>query len=101
MRAAYDALDARTKAEVEGLVCLHSLLFSRETIGFTGMTAEEKAAFDPVRQPLARSHPVTGRRSLFLSAHAGADRGMDRSGGAHVPARSDRVRDAARVRLFA
>jgi alpha-ketoglutarate-dependent 2,4-dichlorophenoxyacetate dioxygenase len=72
MRAAYDALDARTKAEVEELVCLHSLLFSREAIGFTEMTAEEKAAFHPVRQPLVRSHPVTGRRSLFLSAHAGA-----------------------------
>ena len=75
MRAAYDALDARTKAEVEDLVCLHSLLFSREAIGFTEMTAEEKAAFQPVRQPLVRSHPVTGRRSLFLSAHAGAIEG--------------------------
>ena len=75
MRAAYDALDARTKAEVEDLVCLHSLLFSREAIGFTEMTAEEKAAFQPVRQPLVRRHPVTGRRSLFLSAHAGAIEG--------------------------
>ena len=75
MRAAYDALDARTKAEVEELVCLHSLLFSREAIGCTEMTAEEKAAFEPVRQPLVRSHPVTGRRSLFLSAHAGAIEG--------------------------
>ena len=75
MRAAYDALDARTKAEVEELVCLHSLLFSREAIGFTEMTAEERAAFHPVRQPLVRSHPVTGRRSLFLSAHAGAIEG--------------------------
>jgi alpha-ketoglutarate-dependent 2,4-dichlorophenoxyacetate dioxygenase len=72
MRAAYDALDARTKAEVEDLVCLHSLLFSREAIGFTEMTVEEKAAFQPVRQPLVRRHPVTRRQSLFLSAHAGA-----------------------------
>ena len=39
------------------------------------MTAEEKAAFHPVRQPLVRRHPVTGRRSLFLSAHAGAIEG--------------------------
>jgi alpha-ketoglutarate-dependent 2,4-dichlorophenoxyacetate dioxygenase len=75
MRAAYNALDARTKADVEDLVCLHSLLFSREAIGFTEMTAEEKAAFQPVRQPLVRRHPVTGRRSLFLSAHAGAIEG--------------------------
>jgi len=75
MRAAYDALDARTKAEVEDLVCEHSLTFSREAIGFTDLTPEERAAFRPVRQRLVRTHPVTGRRSLFLSAHAGAIEG--------------------------
>ena len=72
MRAAYDALDARTKAEIEDLVCEHSLIYSREAIGFTDMTPEEIAAFRPVRQPLVRTHPVTGRKSLFLAAHAGA-----------------------------
>jgi alpha-ketoglutarate-dependent 2,4-dichlorophenoxyacetate dioxygenase len=75
MRAAYDALDDRTRAEVEDLVCLHSLLFSREAIGFMDMTEEEKAAFRPVRQRLVRTHPVTGRKSLFLSSHAGAIEG--------------------------
>jgi alpha-ketoglutarate-dependent 2,4-dichlorophenoxyacetate dioxygenase len=72
MRGAYDALDARTKAEVEDLVCEHSLIYSREAIGFTDLTPEEIAAFRPVRQRLVRTHPVTGRKSLFLSAHAGA-----------------------------
>ena len=73
MRAAYDALDARTKAEVEDLICEHSLIYSREAIGFTDLTKEEIASFKPVRQRLVRTHPVTGRRSLFLSlAHAGA-----------------------------
>ena len=72
MRAAYDALDDRTRREVEGLVCEHSLLFSREAIGLSEFTEEERAAFTPVRQPLVRTHPVTGRRSLFLSSHAGA-----------------------------
>jgi alpha-ketoglutarate-dependent 2,4-dichlorophenoxyacetate dioxygenase len=71
MRAAYDALDARTKAEVEPLVCLHSLRYSREAIGFTELTQEEMDAFRPIRQRLVRSHPVTGRKSLFLAAHAG------------------------------
>ena len=75
MRAAYDALDHRTRAEAETLVCLHSLLFSREAIGFSDMTEQEKAAFRPVRQRLVRTHPVTGRKSLFLSAHAGAIEG--------------------------
>ena len=71
MRAAYDALDARTKAEVENLVCEHSLMYSREAIGFTDLTDEERVAFRPVRQRLVRTHPVTGRKSLFLSSHAG------------------------------
>jgi alpha-ketoglutarate-dependent 2,4-dichlorophenoxyacetate dioxygenase len=72
MRAAYDALDARTKAEVEDLICEHSLIHSRQAIGFTDLTPEEVEAFTPVRQPLVRRHPVTGRKSLFLSSHAGA-----------------------------
>ncbi len=75
MRAAYDALDERTKAEVEDLVCLHSLIYSREAIGFTDLTEEEIASFAPVRQRLVRTHPVTGRKSLFLSSHAGAIEG--------------------------
>jgi alpha-ketoglutarate-dependent 2,4-dichlorophenoxyacetate dioxygenase len=75
MRAAYDALDARTKAEVEDLVCLHSLMYSRQAIGFTDLTEQEIAAFQPVRQRLVRTHPVTRRKSLFLSSHAGAIEG--------------------------
>ncbi|HEX3954829.1 MAG TPA: TauD/TfdA family dioxygenase [Stellaceae bacterium] len=72
MRAAYDALDPNTKAEVENLVCEHSLMYSRQAIGFTELTLEEIAAFKPVRQRLVRTHPVSGRKSLFLAAHAGA-----------------------------
>jgi len=72
MRAAYDALDARTKAEIADLVCEHSLIYSREAIGMVDLTPEEIAAFKPVRQRLVRVHPVTGRKSLFLSSHAGA-----------------------------
>jgi alpha-ketoglutarate-dependent 2,4-dichlorophenoxyacetate dioxygenase len=72
MRAAYDALDERTKAEVEALVCEHSLMYSRAAIGFTDLSPEEITAFAPVHQPLVRVHPVTGRKSLFLASHAGA-----------------------------
>ena len=72
MRAAYDALDARTKAEVEELICEHSLIYSRAAVGFTDLTPEEIASFKPVLQRLVRTHQATGRKSLFLSAHAGA-----------------------------
>ena len=71
MRAAYDSLDDATKAEVEGLVCEHSLIYSRGLLDFTELSDEERAMFRPVRQSLVRTHPVTGRKSLFLSSHAG------------------------------
>jgi len=71
MRTAYDALDDATKSEIEDLVCEHSLMFSRGTLGFTEVSEAERAIFRPVRQRLVRTHPVTGRKSLFLSAHAG------------------------------
>jgi alpha-ketoglutarate-dependent 2,4-dichlorophenoxyacetate dioxygenase len=71
MRAAYDALDAGTKAEIEDLVCEHSLLYSRGTLGFTELSDEERAMFKPVRQRLVRTHPVTGRKSLYLASHIG------------------------------
>ena len=74
MRAAYDALDDRTKAEIEDLVCEHSLIYSRGAIGFTEFTPEEIENFRPVRQRLVRTHP-DGRKSLFLSSHAGAIEG--------------------------
>ena len=75
MRAAYEALDERTRLEVDDLICEHSLIFSREAIGFTDLTDTERVAFRPVRQRLVRTHPVTGRRSLFLSSHAGTIEG--------------------------
>src|SRR5882762_9128630 len=71
MRAAYGALDPGTAAEVEHLVCEHSLLYSREAVGFTDLTAQEISNFQPIRHPLVRVQRVTGRKSLFLSAHAG------------------------------
>jgi alpha-ketoglutarate-dependent 2,4-dichlorophenoxyacetate dioxygenase len=71
MRAAYDALDDGTKAEIEDLVCEHSLMYSRGALGFTELSDEEKRMFKPVRQRLVRAHPVTGRKSLYLSAHIG------------------------------
>jgi alpha-ketoglutarate-dependent 2,4-dichlorophenoxyacetate dioxygenase len=71
MRAAYYALDAETKELIEDLVCEHSQMFSRGKLGFTDFTDEERERFKPVRQRLVRTHPTTGRKSLYLSSHAG------------------------------
>ncbi|MCW5734200.1 MAG: TauD/TfdA family dioxygenase [Enhydrobacter sp.] len=71
MRAAYDALDPATKAEVENMICEHSLIFSRAQLGFEAYRPDELAGMKPVRHRLVRTHPTTGRKSLFLSAHIG------------------------------
>jgi alpha-ketoglutarate-dependent 2,4-dichlorophenoxyacetate dioxygenase len=71
MRAAYDTLDDATRATIEDLVCEHSLIYSRGSMGFTELTEAERAMMKPVRQRLVRTHPVTGRKSLYLSSHAG------------------------------
>ena len=76
MRAAYDALDDETKAEIEDMICEHSLMYSRGSLGFLDYTDEEKEMFKPVLQRLVRTHPVHGRKSLYLSSHAGAIKGM-------------------------
>jgi alpha-ketoglutarate-dependent 2,4-dichlorophenoxyacetate dioxygenase len=76
MRAAYDALDDAARAEIEHMVCEHSLMTSRGALGFLDYTDEEKEMFKPVLQRLVRTHPVHGRKSLYLSSHAGAIQGM-------------------------
>jgi len=71
MRAAYDGLDDATKAECEGLICEHSLIYSRELLGFDDLTDDERATMRPVRQSLLRTHPSTRRKSLYLASHIG------------------------------
>jgi alpha-ketoglutarate-dependent 2,4-dichlorophenoxyacetate dioxygenase len=76
MRAAYDALSPRTQARVEDLVALHSQKFSREKLGFSDFSASELELNKPQPQPIVRTHPGSGRKTLFLAAHAGEVRGM-------------------------
>ena len=76
MRAAYDALDVPAKAQIEDLICEHSLMYSRGALGMLDYSDEERRMFRPVRQRLVRTQPVTGRKSLYLASHAGAVVGM-------------------------
>ena len=71
MRAAYDALDDAMKAEVEHLICEHSIVFSREQIGWQVEGGPDADKLEPVRHKLVITHPVTGRKSLYLSSHIG------------------------------
>ena len=71
MRAAYDALDATTKAEIADLITEHSIAFSRAELGFDAFPAEHQAKLRPVRHRLVTTHPGSGRRVLYLSSHIG------------------------------
>ena len=72
MRAAWDALDAATRARIEGLAAHHSLAYSQAKIG-EGAPAGFRYGYEghaaPLR-PLVKRHPVTGRPSLFIGRHA-------------------------------
>ena len=70
MRAAYDALPDDMKATIDGLVVEHDVFWSRGQIGFTEFPAGEREQYPPSRQRLVRRHPGSGRRTLYLSAHA-------------------------------
>jgi alpha-ketoglutarate-dependent 2,4-dichlorophenoxyacetate dioxygenase len=76
LRAAWDALPDAMQRRVEGLVAEHSILHSRASIGFTDFSTEERARLQPVPQTLVRTHPGSGRKTLYLASHAGAIRGM-------------------------
>ena len=71
MRTAYESFDDETKELIEDLVCEHSQMYSRRLLGFTGFSEEEQSRFQPVRQRLVRTHPSTGKKSVYLSSHAG------------------------------
>ena len=75
MRAAWDALDPELQAECKPLICEHSQIFSRGTLGFTDFTEEDRVKFVPVPQRLVRRHAGSGRLSLYLASHAGAIQG--------------------------
>jgi alpha-ketoglutarate-dependent 2,4-dichlorophenoxyacetate dioxygenase len=77
MRAAYDALPETMKTRIEGLVAEHSYLYSRMLAGFP--ITEEETSNGPVAQhPLVHVHPGSGRKSLYIAAHARGIVGMEK-----------------------
>ena len=69
MRAAYDALDAQTRAGLEGLHVHHSIAYSRQTLGFE-FSKDEQEALKGAVHPLVRTLPHSGRRSLYIASHS-------------------------------
>ena len=75
MRAAWDSLDKDLQQECKTLTCQHSQLFSRASLGFEDFTEQQIQQWQPVEQRLVRTHPRSGRQSLFLSSHIGGING--------------------------
>ena len=77
LRAAYDALSEAMRSRLTGLIAEHSLINSRRRLGFSTFTAEELVAFAPVRRPLVRRIPESGRDSLYIASHIGRVEGLE------------------------
>ena len=74
MRNAYDDLDDKTKNKINTMICEHSLIYSRQRLGFDmlkELSLEEIKNFCPVEQPLVRQNSITKRKTIFLSSHIG------------------------------
>ena len=72
MEAAYEFLDDATQSEIKGMKAIHQFAPMRRYLIESGADAERLARFDldypPALHPLVRTHPVTGRKSLYVNA---------------------------------
>lgn len=81
MHLAYEALSEARKKQLEGLVAVHSWEASRRNTGNKPATEEQKRERPPVSHPVVRTHPVTGRKSLYLGMHTSHIEGMPEAEG--------------------
>jgi len=69
-RAAYDALPECLGVEAEDRFAEHWVHHSRSTLGWDPTEEEIRGAMPPVRWPLVRVHAGSGRKTLYIGAHA-------------------------------
>lgn len=80
MRAAWDALDPATQARLEQLSAYHSIYYSQAQIGYVHQTDQVYGFHDkgaPLR-PIIKTHPETGRKSIYTGRHAHDIPGMSK-----------------------
>lgn len=78
MYGAYDRLSPEWKNRIKNLRAVHNLDFSRtRRHGEDPMTEVQKNEVPPVDHPIARTHPESGRKCIFLGDHAEYILGMD------------------------
>ncbi len=76
LRAAWEALPDKTKTQLDGLVAMHDIAYSRAQIGFTELLFGEREVLPAVPQRVVRLHPGSKRKTLYLAAHASHIVGM-------------------------
>ena len=78
MRAAYDKLDNNSKSIIKDMICEHSLIYSRQRLGFDmekELSKSEIKNFKPVLQPMVREIKENNRKTIYLSSHIGKIKG--------------------------
>ena len=78
MYMVYDELPGTMLRQIEGRRARHDFGNLHRLASLKPLTEEEQAAMPPAWQPLVRRHPVTGRKSLYISPiYNDAVEGMD------------------------
>lgn len=74
MHAAYDALSAPVREMIDGLEAVHDITRPLQKAIRDGHSnadlAETQARWPPVTHPVVRTHPVTGRKALFVNGNS-------------------------------
>jgi taurine dioxygenase len=66
---AWAELPPAMQARLDGLQAVHDWVASRINSGTSPATPEQRRERPPVTHPLVRTHPETGRKSLYIGVH--------------------------------
>lgn len=69
MAAAYDGLDDETKERIDGLYAIHDYMLAFGSQVPEDRRREMRERYPPVRHPVVRTHPLTGRQLIFVNAY--------------------------------
>lgn len=81
MRGAWDALPQAMQQQIDGLQVVHNWWHSRRQAGFPISDEEVEQRQPQAVHPLVHTHALSGRKCLYIAAHARSVVGIDRAAG--------------------